>query len=401
MQIRNYISNMHYFNRYLEKPVSDRLLSFPSVAILGPRQCGKSTLARHILKTFQNSIYLDLELPSDLNKIREPELFFKLHSDKLICLDEIQRSPELFTVLRSFIDKNQKNGRFLILGSASRDLIRQTSETLAGRISYVELSPFMATECSKDDAFDLNHLWLRGGFPRSFLAENDQISYLWRHDFIRSFVERDVLQIQSGASTEKVDRLLRMCAHSNGQTVNYSKLGSSLDMSDNTVRHYLEILSGGFLLRILRPYFSNAKRRLIKAPKVYVRDSGILHAVLGIETFEHLLGSPEFGTSWEGLVIENVLSSIKPSVSASFYRTANGEEADLVLENGNSRIIIECKASSSPQAGRSLLYAIKELTPRHSWIISPIESAYQISELITASSLPEFLSDNRIRNYLL
>src|SRR5271157_3095890 len=333
---------MHYISRYLEKTIIDRLHDYPSVAILGPRQCGKSTLAHHILKNSPGALYLDLELPSDLNKIKEPELFLQQHDDNLICLDEIQRTPELFPVLRSFIDRNRKNGRFLILGSASRDLIRQSSETLAGRISHVELSPFLLRESVVHGRFNLHRYWLRGGFPRSFLAQSDQASYLWRHDFIRSFVERDVLMAQSGASTAKIDRLLRMCAHISGQTVNYSKLGASLDMSDNTIHNYLDVLNGGFMVRILRPYFTNIKKRLVKSPKIYLRDSGILHALLSVETFDGLLGSPELGASWEGLVVENILSSINPSVSASFYRTAKGEEADLVLEKGRGRIIIEC-----------------------------------------------------------
>lgn len=401
VHIRIYISNMHYISRHLEKTIIDRLHDYPCVVILGPRQCGKSTLAHHILKSFPGALYLDLELPSDLNKIKEPELFLHQHVDSLICLDEIQRTPGLFSILRSFIDRNQKKGRFLILGSASRDLIRQSSETLAGRISYVELSPFLLRESGMHGAFDLHRYWLRGGFPRSFLAHTDQASYLWRQDFIRSFVERDVLMTQAGASTAKIDRLLQMCAHVNGQTVNYSKLGASLDMSDNTVRNYLDILNGVFMVRILRPYFTNIKKRLVKSPKIYLRDSGILHALLAVETFDDLLGNPELGASWEGLVVENILSSINLSASAAFYRTAKGEEADVVLEKGHRRIIIECKVSKAPQAGRSLQIAIDDLSPEHSWIISPIEASYQISPSITATSLSAFLDDKRVKEFLI
>jgi predicted AAA+ superfamily ATPase len=392
---------MHYIDRIIESTIKNRLKAFPGVAILGPRQCGKSTLARHILHEIPGALYLDLELSSDLNKIREPELFLGQHEDALICFDEIQRAPGLFPVLRSFIDRNSKNGRFLFLGSASRDLISQSSETLAGRLSYIELSPFMLTECLSDGVTDVRHYWLRGGFPRSLLAENDQASFQWRYDFIRSFVERDVLRVGQGASSDKIDRLLRMCAHISGQSVNYSKLGSSLDMSDNTVRHYLELLNGAFLVRMVRPYFANMKKRLVKSPKIYIRDSGILHALLGIETFDHLLAHPDFGASWEGLVIENVLAVVKPSIMASYYRTAKGEEADLVLESGNKRFLIECKSSTAPQAGSSLMASVGDIHPDHTWIIAPVEGSYPLSESITVASLAALFTDIRLKDILL
>ncbi len=393
---------MHYIPRRFESTVISRLKSFPCTAILGPRQCGKSTLAHHILKLFPDALCLDLELPSELRKIQEPEIFLQRHEDTLICFDEIQRAPEIFAVMRGIIDRKPKNGRFLILGSASRDLIRQSSETLAGRISYIELPPFTLTECGKDDArIDLQRYWLRGGFPRSFLAESDQSSFLWRHDFIRSYVERDVLQIRPGISSQKIDRLLRMCAHCSGQTVNYSKLGSSLDMSDNTVRHYLDLLSGSFFLRMLSPLYANLKKRLVKSPKIYIRDSGILHALLGIETFDHLLGHPGYGASWESMAIENILSCCKPSVSASFFRTAKGEEADLVLENGRSRLLIECKASAAPQTTRAVETAINDLHPDHTWIVAPIQGSFPLTPRVTAASPATFFNDGRLKQFLL
>lgn len=392
---------MHYIPRHVEALLMERLRSVPCVAILGPRQCGKSTLASHLLKRFPHAIYLDLELPSEQRKIQEPEIFLQQHEGALICFDEIQRAPELFTVLRGLIDRKPKNGRFLILGSASPDLIRQSSESLAGRISYVDLSPFLLTEYSRNPESVLHRFWLRGGFPRSLLAEGDRASFTWRQDFIRSYAERDVLQIKQGVSSQKVERLLRMCAHLSGQTLNYLKIGSSLDMSDNTVRHYLDLLSGSFLLRILRPYHNNLKKRLIKSPKIYIRDTGILHALLGIETFDHLLGHPEYGSSWESLIVENILSCIRPAVAASFFRTAKGEEADLVLEMGQSRLLIECKASAAPQASRSLEMSVGDINPDHTWVVAPIAGSFPISARITATSLPVLLKDRRVRPFLL
>ncbi len=391
---------MHYIDRYNSQDIIERLKSVPAVAILGSRQCGKSTLANHILKKYPNSMYLDLELPSDLQKLSVPELFFQTHENKLICLDEIQRVPNLFPVMRSIIDKRGNNGQFLILGSASRDLIKQSSETLAGRISYTELTPFLFREFSKDSN-DLTNYWLRGGYPRSLLANNNKSSFLWRIDFIRSFVERDILQFKSGISSQNISRLLTMCAHMQGQTINYSKLGSSMSLSDNTIRHYLDLLQETFVVRILKPFHSNLKKRLVKAPKIYIRDSGIFHALLGIDSYNTLLGHPCFGSSWEGLAIENILSCCKPEVNATYFRTTKGEEIDLILERGIDRVAIEFKAGMSPEISRSMHIAIKDVKPLHSWIVAPVKSPYPITSDITVSSINSIFSDERISSFFI
>lgn len=391
---------MHFIARNLEKTIIQRLHSNPAVALTGPRQCGKSTLAKLIRNFFPQSLYLDLELPSDLRKLGEPELFFSNYHDTLICLDEIQRKPELFSTLRGIIDKNQRNGQFLLLGSASRDLLRQSSESLAGRISFLQLTPFLYNEIHSFPESSLSKFWLRGGYPRSFLAGNDRESVIWRNDFIKSFVERDVLQIKSGISSRSVQRLLQMCAHSQGQTVNYSRLGVSLGMSDNTVRHYLDLLDGAFIVRVLVPFYGNMKKRLVKSPKIYVRDSGLLHALLGIETSEALFGHPVFGSSWETMVLENILGAVNPAVTAAFYRTAKGDEMDLVLSTGSNTIAVECKASVSPELTKSMHIAMGDLKPGHSWIVAPVESTYPLSPKVTVTSLSGFFEEPAFQIFL-
>jgi len=298
-----------YIKRFFTEKIRERLLNIPGVIILGPRQCGKSTLAKAIISKIENAVYLDLERPSDINKLIDPEAFLSLNADKLICLDEIQRVPELFPILRSVIDENRRNGQFIILGSASPDLIRQSSETLAGRVSYFELTPFLFKEISEHSSPNkLRKLWLRGGFPRSYLASDEKESFEWRLNFIRTFLERDIPQLGFRIPAKTLERFWKMCAHLHGQLLNSSKLGESLGVSHHTVRSYSDLLEQTFVLRVLRPYESNLKKRLIKSPKIYIRDTGLLHALLDIESHNELLGHPVYGASWEGFVIENILS---------------------------------------------------------------------------------------------
>ncbi len=358
----------------------------PAVALLGPRQVGKSTLAKQIIKPFKNAIYLDLEKPSDLNKLRDPEAYFSLHADKFICLDEIQRTPELFPVLRSVIDERQRNGQFLILGSASPDLIKQSSESLAGRISYIELTPLNQQEIK----INLQRtLWLRGGFPRSFLASNDNNSCKWRQDFIRTFLERDLPQLGFSLSAKTMERFWKICAHTHGQLLNQSKLGSSLGVSHHTIRNYIDLMEQTFVMRALPSYQTNLKKRIVKSPKIYVRDSGLLHTLLGLETQDDLFSHPSYGSSWEGFVIENILS-IFPDWHASFYRTSSGSEIDLILERGTKRIAIECKASSSPEVGRGFWSALKDLEIDEAWIIAPVSESYPYGKGVTVAPIHEF-----------
>ena len=369
-----------YIKRTITAKIKQKLDNMLGVVILGPRQCGKSTLAKAIISEIGAAVYLDLERPSEVSKLRDPEAFFNLNSDRLICLDEIQRVPELFPVLRSVIDENKQNGQFIILGSASPDLIKQSSETLAGRISYFELTPFLLKEVSEDHHLKiLRKLWLRGGFPRSFLASNEKESFEWRLDFIRTFLERDIPQLGFRTPAKTIGRFWTICAHLHGQLLNSSKLGESMGVSHHTVRSYVDILEQSFVLRVLRPYESNLKKRMIKSPKIYIRDSGMLHALLGIESTNDLLGHPVYGASWEGLVIENILSLL-PNWKASFYRTSSGSEIDLILEKGNKRMAIECKGSTSPNLNRGFWNAVSDIEFQEVWIIAPVKEAYPIEK---------------------
>ncbi len=376
-----------YVDRAIEPEALKRLAANPALALLGPRQCGKSTLAKHLLETLPGSIYLDLEMPSDRNRLRDPEAYLRMHRGHLVCMDEIQRIPNLFSVLRGLIDQGGTHGQYLVLGSASRDLIRQSSETLAGRISYLELAPFSLWELPEKQQV----LWLQGGFPRAFFADPEG-SYGWRLDFIRSFLERDVPMLKSTIPPESVGRLLTMCAHYHGQLLNLQKLAGAMGVHAGTVRNYLELLCGAFMMRRLPPFIANVKKRLVKAPKIYIRDSGILHTLLNIASMEDLFAHPVFGDSWEGFVIENILASISDRVETGFYRTSHGAEMDLVLQKGSMRIGIECKASSAPKVTPGFWNAKEDLGLAAVFIVAPVESGYPYGDGVAVCSLGECLA---------
>jgi predicted AAA+ superfamily ATPase len=391
MQFVLYTFNMYsYINRILENEIKKNLSQIPVIAILGPRQCGKSTLAKHITAGLGKTIYLDLERPSDLNKLHNPELFFKENQDSLVVLDEIHRMRELFPLLRSEVDRRSANGQFILLGSASYDMLRQSSESLAGRIRLLELTPFHISEI--DHGFNtLKKLWLRGGFPRSYLMPDDQSSADWRTDFIQLFLERDIPQLGFNIPSGILSRLWHMCAHSHGQVLNSSRLGESLGLSHTTIRNYLEILSNTFMIRLLKPYSENIKKRVVKSPKIYIRDSGILHSLLTIGNLNSLMGHPHFGVSWEGFVIENIINFL-PRWNAFFYRTSNGTEIDLIVSNGFKKIAVECKVSSAPQPAKGFWNALQDTGVSEAWIIAPVEESYKIHDNVTVSSLTGFLS---------
>lgn len=380
-----------YITRKIENQIEELRDIFPVVAIIGSRQSGKSTLVKHIGSELDNFIYLDLESPRDLNKLYDPELFFEQNKDAIICIDEIQRKPELFPALRSITDRYRKNGRILILGSASRELIEQSSETLAGRIAYTELSGFSVNELHQQNNYDLIQHWLRGGFPLSYLQKTEKASIIWRQNFIRTIIERDLSLL--GSSPQKIDiwRLLSMCAHNQGQVVNYSKLGESLSVSYQTVKHYLYLLEQLFVLRSIEPFEANVKKRLIKSPKIYIRDSGILHALLGLDNFNQLLGHPVYGASWEGFAMENIINHF-PDWQPYFYRTSSGIEADLILTKNERIILLEFKVSTAPKLTRSFHIAKDDIKPEHSWIICPINEQYAHSEEVTISGINEFIT---------
>ena len=372
--------------RNITDTIIDRLKTNPAVALLGARQVGKSTIAGMIIEKFPSAIYLDLERPADLNKLTDPEAFFQQFKDRLICLDEIQRSPEIFTILRGVIDRNKKNTQFLILGSASRDLIKQSSESLAGRISYIEITPFTQPEVSFAPP---DKHWLRGGYPRSLLAEKNETSIQWREDYIRTFLERDIPQLGFRIPANTLGRFWRMLSHSHGQVLNSSKLAGSMGVSSHTIRKYIDILEQTFIVRVLPPHTINTKKRLIKSPKVYIRDSGILHSLLGIETMEDLFANPVYGSSFEGFIIENILTGLS-RWQASYYRTSNGAEIDLILTKGTRTIAVEIKSSTSPKVSKNFWSSIETIAPDKTYIIAPVEDTYPIAENVLVMPLHIF-----------
>ncbi len=375
--------------RKITDTIKNRLKTNPAVALLGARQVGKSTLAEMVLNDIPTSVYLDLERPADLNKLSDPEAFFSQFKDHLIVLDEIQRTPDIFPVLRGIIDRNKRNMQFLILGSASRDLIRQSSESLAGRLSYIEITPFTQPEVSTINS--VIH-WRRGGYPRSLLAEDDNISNQWREDYIRTFLERDIPQLGFRIPANSLGRLWRMLAHSHAQVLNSSKLADSMGVSSHTIRKYIDLLEQTFIVRVLPSFAGNIRKRLIKSPKVYIRDSGILHSLLNIETVEDLFSHPVYGASYEGFVVENILAQL-PRWQASYFRTSNGAELDLVLEKGSRTLVIEIKSSTSPKVAKGFWSSIEEIAPDQAVVIAPVEDDYPISENVMVRPLHRFLDE--------
>jgi uncharacterized protein len=373
-------------DRILKSEVIESLNNQPVVAILGPRQCGKSTLSKQIIALRKDVVYIDAEKEADRLKLSDPEIFFELNRGKLVCIDEIQRLPDLFVALRSEIDSKRVNGRFLILGSASKDLIKQSSETLAGRIAYLQLTTFLFTEI--ESVSELNIFWNRGGFPGSFLSVSDKTSFVWRQNFIQTFLERDIPQLGFSISAETIRRLWNMLAHHHGQILNLSTLGSSLGFSHTTIRNYLDLLSETFMIRLLSPYHSNMGKRVVRTPKVYLRDHGILNCLLKITSFDELLGHPVKGASWEGLVIENLIG-IAQNWDAFFYRTSVGAELDLILTFGSRIIAVECKATKSPKLTSGFWNAIEDVKPDETWVVAPFTDSYPLKKDVWIMSLPD------------
>jgi len=383
---------MHgYINRSITSEIVKRLQSNPAVALLGVRQAGKSTIAEMIIRQFPDAIYLDMERPADMNKLMDAEAFFQQFEDRMICLDEIQRMPGLFPVLRGVIDRRKRNGQFLLLGPASRDLIRQGSESLAGRLSYIEITPFTRMETTD---FDIGVHWLRGGYPRSLLAADQDISFQWREDYIRTFLERDIPQLGFRVPANTLGRFWRMLAHSHGQVLNASKLADSMGVSAHTIRKYIDLLEQTFVVRALPPWAGNTKKRLIKSPKVYIRDSGLLHALLDIETMQALFAHPVYGASFEGFVIENLLPHL-PRWRASFYRTSNGAEIDLVLQKGMHTVAVEIKAATSPKFSRGNWSALETLQPDRGYIVAPVDEPYPIAKNVMVTTLDALVAEVR------
>lgn len=363
-----------------------------AVALIGPRQVGKTTLALEIAAG-REAVYLDLESLQDRGKLAHPTLFLAQNENRLVILDEIHRMPELFQTLRGVIDEGRRKGlgrgRFLILGSASFELLRQ-SETLAGRIAFIDMTPLNILEVTAGGSPDLVKLWLRGGFPDSFLAGSDEDSYDYRQHFIRTFLERDVPQFGLRIPAETLHRLWTMLAHSQGQCLNASKLAASLSVSAPSVGSYIDLLADLLLVRRLAPFHANVKKRLVKSPRVYVRDSGLIHALLGIATYNELAGHPVFGMSWEGFVIENLLQAVPSRTWPGFYRTSAGAEIDLVLEfPGGKKWAVEVKGSVAPVLTRGFHQAREDVEPERCFVVYPGADRYPLAEGIEVIGLAE------------
>jgi len=364
-----------------------------AVALVGPRQVGKTTLALDIGEQ-TGALYLDLEAQADRSKLAEPALFLQAYEDRLVILDEIHRVPELFQELRGLIDRarrrGRRTGRFLLLGSASIDLLRQSGESLAGRIEYVEMEPLDVLEAT-EDRVGIERLWLRGGFPDSFLAASDDASFAFRRNFIRTYLERDVPQFGSRIPATTLARFWTMLAHGQGSLLNASKLAAGLSVSSPTVSGYVDLLVDLLLVRRLGPFHANVGKRLVKSPKVYVRDSGLVHALLGIEAHDTLAGHPVVGPSWEGFVVETLLAVAPPGTRPSFYRTAAGAEIDLILQlpGRHGLWAVEIKRGLAPAPTRGFHVAREDLKPSRSFVVHASEDRWPLSTEVEAIGLRE------------
>jgi hypothetical protein len=353
----------------------------PVTALLGPRQCGKTTLARQIAE-HQKATFFDIESVPDRRRLQNPELMLGSLTG-LVILDEIQEMPELFQVLRILVDRPENQARFLILGSASPEIIKSASETLAGRLEFVELQGF---DLSETGANAWEPLWLRGGFPRSFLANSEDDSLAWREGFIRTFLERDIPQLGINIPAVTMRRFWTMLAHYHGQTWNAAEIGRSMGLSDKTVRSYLDILTGTFMIRQLQPWFENLGKRQVKSPKIYFRDTGLLHSLLDIPDKHNLLGHPKVGASWEGFALEQALQILHPN-TVYFWRTHAGAELDMVFQFRGNRYGMEIKFNEAPSLTPSIRIATSELALDHLWIVYPGSETYPVTKNITALPL--------------
>ena len=386
--------------RALENNLLDALQNMPVVALVGSRQVGKTTLASTMAEQGVNkpSAYLDLELDTDLSRLDDAESYLRRFENKLLIIDEVQRKPDLFRILRGLVDIRKRTGelagQFLLLGSASKDLLQHSSETLAGRIRYLELSPFSALEIHKTDPLGFNpeKLWFRGGFPSSYLAETENQSWEWRNDFISSYVERDIPLMGPQVSATRMKNFWTMLAHYHGQQVVLSEVGKSLEVSHKTIKSYLDILTDFYMVRQVQPWAGNTKKRLVKSPKIYIRDSGLLHKLLNISTFESLLGNPVVGVSWEGFVAENIIINLSNKWQYSYYRTTTQTEIDLVLEGpDNQRWAVEIKKSAAPALTKGFHTASEDIEATHKFVVYSGSERFPMTGNTEAIGLIQFL----------
>lgn len=379
--------------RQAEEELARLLDANPAVVLLGPRQVGKTTLARAFVQR-RDGAYVDLERPSDLAKVLDVEQYCALHADGVVCFDEVHRVPNLFAPLRSIIDERRmagrRTGQFLLLGSASPELLKQSSETLAGRVAHCELQPFDIREAGPAEA---TRLWCRGGFPESYLAPDDRHSLEWRLDFVATYLQRDLPTLGPRVPAETLRRFWTMLAHSQGGVFNAAALARGLDVAAVTTARYLDLMVELLLVRRLQPWTSNLGRRLVKAPKIFVRDSGICHALLGIETADALLGHPVAGGSWEGFVIENIVAALPRHAAFGYYRTASGAEVDLVVElRAGELLAIEIKRTSTPKVSKGFYGACEDLRPTRRLVVHAGQDSFPLPNGVEAVSLPKMLA---------
>ena len=389
--------NTESFSRILLQTAREQLAFLPAVVLLGPRQVGKTTLARALAATYPETVILDLQLATDREKISGGSRFLQTHRDKLVVIDEVQYAPEVFAQLRPEIDAQRSPGRFLLLGSASGKLLQQSSESLAGRVSYLELTPLQLREVTRSisgpelataetDLTTLQKLWLRGGFPVSYTAPSDALSFTWRTDFISTFLNRDIRELGVNVPAQTLHRFWRMVAHLNGQLFNASSIAASLGgISHTTVARYLDSLADTMMLRRLEPHFVNVGKRLVKSPKVYLRDSGLLHALLNLPDLDALAGHPVAGHSWEGLMVEQICALLPKGADVSFYRTAAGAELDVVVELGSKKYGFEIKFSSAPKVTKGFWQACQDVGVQHAYILAPVQQGWPLKSAASHS----------------
>ena len=369
--------------------LKEYLSIFPATGILGPRQVGKTTLAKELIPA-TNAIYLDLENATDREKLSDPVLYLSQFADKCVILDEIQFMPSLFPALRGIIDSDRRPGRFVLLGSASPNLMKNSSETLAGRIGYLELTPFLVSEVD-----DLQKLWIQGGFPLSYLADTERSSALWRNSFVQTYIQRDLGLMGLQTDIQVMDRFWKMLAASQGGLLNAENFARSLDISRTTINRYLYFLENAFMVRALKPWHTNINKRLVKSPKIYIRDSGILHHLMGIHSYNDLLNHPHLGNSWEGFVIEQIINHLPTEITPWFYRTHQGAECDLLLEkNGKVFAAIEIQHSKSPKTSKGFHIAMADTAASQGFVIGNGEDTYKIGSNITVTNLMGFINVN-------
>lgn len=378
-------------DRRIIADIKDSLDFFPVVSIIGPRQVGKTTLAKHIISQLEKpTLYLDLEIQSDLFKLNDAELFLSQYSDYLVVIDEVQLKKELYPLIRGLVDQHRVPSRFLLLGSASPELIRDSSESLAGRIAYHQLFPIELTEIP--DTISQNDLWVKGGFPNMLFTENQKLSYRWMENFIGTYLNRDLLQLGLKASPKVIRNLWTMMAHLNGQLLNATTIGNSLGVTTPTVKRYIDFLEDAFLLKSLHPFHWNISKRIVKTPKVFLTDTGILHHLLGVNDFLSLSGNPIVGSSWESFVFNQVLAIKPDGLDLFFYRTHQGAEVDLVFARGLTVVATaEVKYSNSPQLTKGNFQAFDDLKAPMNYVITPSSDEFQMKENVRVCPLKNFV----------